>query len=94
MSNYTAQEIEQAIKKMVRDLCPGDATQMTDASRLAEDLGYHSLALVELAFAIEDRFDIEPIDQGTAQDIRTVADIVGYVQSKAVGSALEQEFTK
>ena len=33
MSNYTVQEIEQAIKKMVRDLCPGDATQMTDAER-------------------------------------------------------------
>jgi acyl carrier protein len=94
MSNQTAQEVEQTIKKMVRDLCPGDASQMTDTSRLAEDLGYHSLALVELAFAIEDRFDIEPIDQGTAQTIRTVADVVGHVQSKVAARAPEQELTK
>ncbi|WP_425258858.1 acyl carrier protein [Rubrivivax sp. RP6-9] len=94
MSNLTTHEVELTIKKMVRDLCPGDASQMADTSRLAEDLGYHSLALVELAFAIEDRFDIEPIDQGTAQSIRTVADVVGYVQSKVAANATEQEFTK
>jgi acyl carrier protein len=94
MSNLTAHEVEQIIKKMVRELCPGDASQMTDTSRLAEDLGYHSLALVELAFAIEDRFDIEPIDQGIAQTIRTVANVVGYVQSKVVSNATEQELTK
>ncbi|MEE3922508.1 hypothetical protein V2I01_41850 [Micromonospora sp. BRA006-A] len=46
---------------------------------LVEDLEYHSLALLELAFALEDEFDLPPIDEQSVQNIRTAADIENHV---------------
>ncbi len=46
---------------------------------LVEDLEYHSLALLELAFALEDEFDLPPIDEESVQNIKTARDIEDYV---------------
>jgi acyl carrier protein len=91
MSRYSAQDIETTIHQLIRELCPGGTPTLTPSAHLADDLGYHSLALVELAFAIEDKFDLEPIDQGTGQSIRTVADVVGYVKSKVLVDAVSAQ---
>ncbi|MFY9422197.1 MAG: acyl carrier protein [Bacilli bacterium] len=48
-------------------------------SRLAEDLGADSLDAVELIMAIEEEFDIQVSDEA-AQGIRTVGDIVKYLE--------------
>ena len=48
-------------------------------SRLAEDLGADSLDAVELIMAIEEEFDIQVSDEA-AQGIRTVGDIVEYLE--------------
>nr|WP_228531831.1 acyl carrier protein [Micromonospora sp. ANENR4] len=50
-----------------------------DEVLLVEDLEYHSLALLELAFALEDEFDLPPIDEQSVQNIRTAADIENHV---------------
>ena len=83
--------VDDLIKQLIIDLCPGSAENITEKSHLANDLGYHSLALVELAFAIEDKFDLEPIDQVTAKGIQTVGDIVNYVTSQIAEQAQLQE---
>jgi acyl carrier protein len=49
---------------------------------LADDLAYHSLALLEMAFALEDEFLLPPIDQESAQEIRTVGDVENYIISQ------------
>lgn len=46
---------------------------------LVEDLGYHSLALLELGFTMEDEFDLPPIDQAQVQHIRTVEEVEDLV---------------
>ncbi len=91
MSADDVADIQSVIIQLIKDLCPGNAEKMTNKSHLANDLGYHSLALVELAFALEDKFDLEPIDQVTAKSIQTVGDIVNYVTGKVTERAVSQE---
>ncbi|MCK9536998.1 MAG: acyl carrier protein [Bacilli bacterium] len=49
-------------------------------SKLSEDLGADSLDAVELIMAIEDEFEVQVSDEA-AQKIRTVKDIVDYLDS-------------
>jgi acyl carrier protein len=49
---------------------------------LVEDLEYHSLALIELSFTLEDEFDLNNIDESVARRITTVGDIEEYVVSE------------
>ncbi|MEV2236903.1 phosphopantetheine-binding protein [Micromonospora sp. NPDC049891] len=67
------------ITAIVRDLAPAPNDDLGPDTRLVEDLGYHSLALLELAFALEDEFDLEPIDEQTARRITTVGLVVETV---------------
>jgi len=82
MDQVVSENIEYEIKELIRNLCPGDASAMKNESNLTSDLGYHSLALVELSFAIEDKYDLDPIDQASAQKIQTVQSIIDFVSEK------------
>ncbi len=75
----SAAQVQAVIRQLVAELAPGDAGGLSVGSRLVDDLGYHSLALLELAFTVEDEFDLEPIDEQTAQGIVTVGDVETYV---------------
>jgi acyl carrier protein len=48
---------------------------VTRETGLVNDLGYHSLAMLEAIFALEDELGIELIDDGTASSIATVGDV-------------------
>ncbi len=48
-------------------------------TRLVEDLGADSLDAVEIMFALEEEFGME-IDDDAAQNIKTVGDLVNYIQ--------------
>ena len=48
---------------------------VTRETVLVNDLGYHSLAMLEAIFALEDELGIELIDDGTATSIITVGDV-------------------
>jgi acyl carrier protein len=65
---------------IIRQLAPepGEFDGTADV-HLANGLGFHSLALLELAFAIEDDFDLPPIDEETGRGIATTGDIITYV---------------
>src|SRR5579871_6875005 len=80
-------EVREAIVSIVRQVAPepGDYDGSADVS-LVDGLGFHSLALLELAFAIEDDFDLPPIDEETGRSISTTGDVIGYV----VGQLREQ----
>ncbi|MEZ0073187.1 phosphopantetheine-binding protein [Planotetraspora sp. GP83] len=74
------QEIHDYVAEIVGELAPNpDGVAVAGASRLVEDLGYHSLALLELAFTLEDEFDLPPIDEATARQITTVESVAGHV---------------
>ena len=67
------------VRKLVYELAPGGNGSRIDEPRLVEDLAYHSLALMELAFALEDEFDLQAIDERTARRIVTLADVANHV---------------
>lgn len=67
------------IREIVRELAPNAERPCTEDALLVEDLEYHSLALLELAFALEDEFDLPPIDEANVQNIHSVRDIEEYV---------------
>jgi acyl carrier protein len=81
------EELRKVVRGIVTELAPNPAGKDTPAGRLVDDFGYHSLALLELAFALEDEFDLKPIDEPTARKIVTVTDVENHVASelKAAG---------
>lgn len=75
----TEEEVRDSVRAVVLELAPdGDESAAPDA-RLAEDLGFHSLALLELAFTLEDEFDLPPIEEATARRITTIARVQDHV---------------
>jgi acyl carrier protein len=49
--------------------------------RLIEDLGYHSLAVVELTFLLEELFSLGQIEPDEAASIQSVADVARYISA-------------
>lgn len=58
-----------------------DPESITEGTDIAEDLGADSLDVVELMMSVEEEFDIE-IGDDDISHFKTVADVVGYVESK------------
>jgi len=73
------EEIRALIRALILELAPTNDEPDQADPRLVADLGYHSLALLELAFTLEDQFNLEPIDQEAAQHIVTAGDVEEYV---------------
>lgn len=72
-------EVRETIWKIILDLAPSPVDAPSEQTRLVEDLGYHSLALLELAFALEDRFALPAMNEEQAQRISTMLDVEEYV---------------
>ncbi|MFF4579776.1 hypothetical protein [Streptomyces sp. NPDC001389] len=81
MTQRTEEDTRRQIREIVISMAPeAGAADATDPDPdLVETLGYHSLALLELAFALEDEYALPPIDQESAQGIRKVSDVEDYV---------------
>ena len=58
-----------------------DKDSITETSVITDDLGADSLDVVDLVMAIEDEFSIE-IPEDEVENIKTVGDIVKYVEDK------------
>lgn len=80
-TQWTEDEARAMVLEIVADVSPTKAVPSREA-RLVEDLGYHSLALLELAFALEDEFSLPTIDEAAARAIRTVADVERHVLTR------------
>lgn len=72
-------DVRASVRDVIRELAPGAEGEPTQEAKLVDELGYHSLALLELAFTLEDEFDLEPIDEQTARKIVTVRDVEDHV---------------
>ena len=69
------------IKEVVVEQLSVNADEVKEDSKFVEDLGADSLEVVELVMALEEKFDIE-IPDDEAEKIRTVRDVVTYIESK------------
>lgn len=69
------------IKEVVVEQLSVSADEVKEDARFVEDLGADSLDVVELVMALEEKFDIE-IPDDEAEKIKTVKDVVNYIESK------------
>ncbi|WP_461833301.1 acyl carrier protein [Desulfothermus sp.] len=74
-------ELLEKIKKIVSEQLDVDPEQVVPEASFVDDLGADSLDLTELIMAMEDEFDME-IDDEEAQKLRTVQDVINYIESK------------
>jgi acyl carrier protein len=72
-------EIRDVIRGIVLELAPEPDRTLGDDARLQDHLAYHSLALMELAFTLEDEFDLLPVDEATGRAIQTIGDVQEHV---------------
>ena len=69
------------VKEIIVDALGCDDDDVVLEASLKDDLEADSLDAVELIMAIEEEFDIEIPDE-TAQSMKTVKDIVDYIENK------------
>lgn len=70
------------VKEIVAKELMVEEDEITLESDIKEDLGADSLAVVDLAMALEDEFGVEIPDEDL-EAIKTVGDIVNYLKDKA-----------
>ncbi|MCZ6766174.1 MAG: acyl carrier protein [bacterium] len=73
--------VQEKVKKIIEEKLSVNADQITNDARFAEDLKADSLDTVELVMALEDEFGLDIPDE-EADKIKTVADAIGYIESK------------
>jgi acyl carrier protein len=82
-TTFDEQSVRRNIRQIILEIAPTESvTDLKSEHRLVEDLEYHSLALMELAFALEDEFSLDPISEEDAQKIRTAGDVEDFVVSE------------
>ena len=83
------EEIFNKVKDLVKKQLAIDEKEITADASFIEDLGADSLDTVELIMALEEEFDIEIPDE-EAEKIKTVQNVVDYIQSHLAGAAAEK----
>ena len=76
------------VARVVGALAPEPVEHAGTGQSLVDDLGYYSLRLIELSFAVEELFELEPMTIEDAPPISTVRDLQEYLLAKvAAGQA-------
>ena len=68
------------LKKIIVDVLNVDENEITMDTTFIDDLGADSLDVFQIIMGIEEEFDIEIPDEAV-ENIKTVGDIVSYIES-------------
>ena len=79
MSN---EEIFQTMRDLVSEQFGMEPDEVTPETSFEDDLGADSLAAVELSMALEEEFDIGELTEEDTASVKTVGDLVHFLQSK------------
>ncbi|MEO3787186.1 phosphopantetheine-binding protein [Actinocorallia sp. B10E7] len=83
--------LREAVLEIVVRFAPPDiagSVAVDEKTLLREDLGYDSLALAELAFALEERFGLPTLPSEETADVATAGDVADLVAGLAEQGAL------
>lgn len=75
-----ASPVEQKVREIICEQLGVSDGDVTPEASFIEDLGADSLDIVELVMALEEEYDMEISDE-EAEKIRTVQDVVNYIES-------------
>jgi acyl carrier protein len=75
--------VRSKVRTIVGEVSPLGAREAASGDRLVEELGYDSLAVIELSLRIEQEFALDPAAAGGTPDITTVKDIEDFVEAQA-----------
>ena len=70
--------IFEKITEILAEQLSADQESMTMDTKIAEDLGADSLALVDLLMSIEDEFGVEIPDE-EVENLHTIGEVVDYI---------------
>jgi len=79
----TYTEVEASVKEIIAKQLTMDAAKINLDSRLVEDLGLDSFGSVEIAFELEEKFDLK-IPDAALYEAKTVKNIVDYIASQKI----------
>jgi acyl carrier protein len=79
------QEVLAGLGEIIEEIAGVPAAEVTPAKSFVDDLDIDSLSMVEIAVAAQDKFGVE-IPDDELKNLRTVKDVVGYVQSEGVSA--------
>ena len=74
------------VKDVLGEFLKRDPKDIVAEHGLQDDLGLDSMATIELLYEIEDNFDLQ-IPNEDLQGLRTVADVIAYVDSQGGGAS-------
>lgn len=77
--------VAETVKRIVVERLERKPEEVTMEARFMEDLGADSLDITELLMMLEEEYNIDIDDE--ANDIRTVADAVKYIEGKVAEKA-------
>lgn len=69
------------LTKLIRDNTGDENITINESTELITDLGLSSLDLINIAYLVEEEFDIEIPDRAI-QDFRTVGDVIAFIEKQ------------
>jgi acyl carrier protein len=76
-------KVTERVREIVLEFAPNPMSlDLIAEAHLVADLQFHSLALVELVYALEDEFDLGPIGADDVEDVRTCGDIERFIECR------------
>jgi acyl carrier protein len=79
------QEILEGLGEIVEEIAGVPAADVAPDKSFVDDLDIDSLSMVEIAVAAQDKFGVE-IPDDELKNLKTVKDVVVYVQGKGVSA--------
>ena len=79
--------ISDKVRAIIGHRAPLPSASLHSGTRLVDDLGYDSLAVLEAAFAIEAAFNLPPLSIESLSSIVTVGDVEDLVARMTGGSS-------